>query len=106
MILVVLKCRNSSLDNYDSQKVYREADGAVHYDQVIDECKKRQSDNTGYWSDETKKDFVNASHWSLDKWISVLPKGEGQKKRFQYCLNPNYPLKLKNFHLCLNILNV
>ena len=22
------------------QKVYREADGAVHYDQVIDECKK------------------------------------------------------------------
>ena len=24
-----------------SQEVYREADGAVHYDQVIDECKKK-----------------------------------------------------------------
>ena len=34
-----------------SQKVYRETDGAVHYDQVTDECKKKQSDNTGYWSD-------------------------------------------------------
>ena len=30
-----------------SQEVYRGADGAVHYDQVIDECKKRQFDNTG-----------------------------------------------------------
>ena len=26
-----------------SQEVYREADGAVHYDQVIDECKKNIS---------------------------------------------------------------
>ena len=40
-----------------------------------------------------KKDFVNALHWSIDKWISVLAKGGGQKKRFQYCLNPNYPQK-------------
>ena len=34
-----------------SQNAYREDDGAVHYDQVIDECKKKLSDNTGYWSD-------------------------------------------------------
>ena len=58
-----------------SQQVYRGADGRVHYDQVIDECKKRQSDNTGYWSDEMKKDFVNAPHWSM----LVLAKGGGQK---------------------------
>ena len=57
-----------------SQEVYREADGAVHYDQVIDECKKKQSNNTGYWSDEMKKQFVNAPHWSIYKWISVLEK--------------------------------
>ena len=38
-----------------------------------------------------KKDFVNAPHWSFQKWISVLAKGGGHKKRFQYCLNPNYP---------------
>ena len=74
------------------QNVYREADGAVHYDQVIDECKEKQSDNTGYWSDEMKKDFVDdAPHWPIEKWISVLARGGGQKKRFQYCLNPNYP---------------
>ena len=75
MILIVFKCQNSSLDFFrHSQKVCRKADGAVHYDQVIDECKKRQSDNTGYWSDEMKKDFVNAPHWSIEKWISVLGK--------------------------------
>ena len=74
-----------------SQKVYREEDGGVHNDQVNDECKKTQSDNTGYWPDEMKKHFVKAPHWSVYKWISVLPKGGGQKKRFQYCLNPNYP---------------
>ena len=27
------------------------------------------------------------------KWISVLAKDGGQKKRFQYCLNPNYSQK-------------
>ena len=73
-----------------SQKVHREDDGAVHYDQVVDECKKNNSTNTGYWSVEMKKDFVNAPHWSIEKWISVLAEGGGQKKRFQYCLNPNY----------------
>ena len=33
-----------------SQKVHREDDGSAHYDQVIDECKKKQLDNTEYWS--------------------------------------------------------
>ena len=50
-----------------SQKVYREDDGPVLYDQVIDECMKKQSDNIGYWSDEMKKDFVNAPHWSIEE---------------------------------------
>ena len=74
-----------------SQKVYREADGAFHYDQVIGECKKKQSDNTECWSDGMKKDFINAPYWSIEEWISVLAKGGGDKIRFQYCLNPNYP---------------
>ena len=40
-----------------------------------------------------KKQFANAPYWSIDKWISVLAKGGGQKKRFQYCVDPNYPQK-------------
>ena len=52
-------------------------------------ARKKQSDNSRYRPDETKKDFVNAPHWSTEKWVSVLAKGGGQKKRFQYCLNPN-----------------
>ena len=74
-----------------SQKVYREEDAGVHNDQVVDECKKKLSDNTGYWSEEMKKYFVNVPLWSIDTWISVLAKGGGQKKRFQCCFNPNYP---------------
>ena len=27
--------------------------------------------------------------WSIDDWISVLAKGGGPKKRFQYCSNPD-----------------
>ena len=57
-----------------SQKVQREAD-----DQVIQECKNKQFDNTEHWSVEIKKDFVNAPHWSIDKWISVLAKEEDQR---------------------------
>ena len=76
-----------------SQKVNRQDDGAVHWDQVIDECKKKLSHDTGYWSVEMMNQFANAPFWSIDKWISVLAKGGGQKKRFQYCLNPNYPQK-------------
>ena len=76
-----------------TKQVNREADGAVHYDQVIDECKKKLSDETGYWSDEMMKQLTNVPYWSIDTWISILAKGEGQKKRFQYCLNPNYPQK-------------
>ena len=86
-IFVVLIVKNASLDFFDTVKqVDREEDGGVHHDQVIDECKKKQPDNTGYWSDEMQKHFVNAPHWSI-----YLAKGGGQKKRFQCCLNPHYP---------------
>ena len=40
-----------------------------------------------------KKQFACVPFWSINKWISVLAKGGGQKKRFQHCLNPNYPQK-------------
>ena len=92
MILVVFQCRNASLDYCGTvKKVSREEDAGVHHDQVIDECKKKQFDNTEYWSDEMQKDFVNAPHWSIEKWISVLAKVGEQEKRFQYCLILNYP---------------
>ena len=78
MILLVFKCQNSS---QHSQEVWREPDWAVHHDQVVDECNRKQSSDTGYWSDEMKEDFVNAPHWSIEKWISVLAKGGGRTKK-------------------------
>ena len=38
-----------------------------------------------------KEQFAKAPFWSIGKWMSVLAKHGGQKKKFQYCANPNYP---------------
>ena len=76
-----------------SKQVRRKEDGGVHYDQFIDECKKKLLDDPGYWSDEMKKQFALAPHWSIEKWISIPAKGGGQKKRFQYCVKPNQSQK-------------
>ena len=54
--------------------VHREEDGAVRFYDILEEFKKK---------------FVGALQWSICDWISTLAKGGGQKKRFQYCLNPN-----------------
>ena len=51
---------------------------------VTHECQKKHFDNIGHWSDEMKKEFVNVPYWSIEKWILVLAKGGGQKKR---CMN-------------------
>ena len=59
-ILIVFKCQNSLLEYFDTvKKENREEDAGVHYDQVINECKKKLSDDTGYWSDETKHQLAN-----------------------------------------------
>ena len=74
-----------------SQKVQREDDGAVHCDHVIEECKKSFQTIQGIGRTKlSKQQFANIPHWPIDKWISVLAKGGGQKKRFQYCLNLNH----------------
>ena len=71
-----------------SKQVRREEDGGVHYDQIIDECKKKLSENPGHWSGEMKKQFAFAPHWSIEKWISILANGGGQKNRFQLLREP------------------
>ena len=57
------------------QSVPRGSDGAIHYSDFIDMCRKKK--------------FDDASQWLLEVWISTLAKGRGAKKRFQYCVNPN-----------------
>ena len=56
------------------QTVDRDIDGAIQYNDIIEECKKKKVDG--------------ASQWSLEEWISTLAKGGGAKKRFQYCSSP------------------
>ena len=57
------------------KSVHREEDGAVRFDDILEEFKKKKVDG--------------ASQRPLNDWISFLAKGRGAKKRFQYWLNPN-----------------
>ena len=53
----------------------RGIDGAIHHNDIIEECRRKK--------------FDDASQWLLEDWISKLAKGGGAKTRFQYCVNPN-----------------
>ena len=52
---------------------------------------KNELEDSRYWSDEIKEKLSMAPCWSAEKWIDVLAKGGGQKKRFQCCLKPDEP---------------
>ena len=60
------------------QNFHRETDGAVRYEDIVEEFNKRKRTN-----------FEGASQWSLNDWISILEKEGRAKRGFQYCLNPN-----------------
>ena len=57
------------------QSVHRGGDGAIHYSDIIDVCRKKK--------------FDDASQWLLEDWISTLTQGGGAKKIFRYYVNPN-----------------
>ena len=64
------------------QSVPRGSDGAIHYSDIIEECRKQK--------------FDDASQWLLEDWISKLAKG-GTKKRIQYCVNPKNSCTVEQF---------
>ena len=51
------------------QSVPRGSDGAIDYNDIIEDCRRKK--------------FDDASQWLLEDWISKLTKGGGAKKRFQ-----------------------
>ena len=50
------------------QTVLREIDGAVLFDAVLEECRKKK--------------FDGALQWPLNDWISILTQGGGPRKGF------------------------
>ena len=54
-----------------------------------DESVRREAVRFDVLAERFRSRFASTSHWSVEAWISFLAKGGGQKKRFQYCLNPN-----------------
>ena len=55
----------------------RGIDGAIHYNDIMEECRKNK--------------FDGASQWLHEDWISKLVMGGEAKKIFQHCENPNSP---------------
>ena len=64
------------------QSVPRGSDGAIQYNDIIVECRKK---------------FDGASQVSLVDWISALAKGGRANKRFQYFGNPIFPINSSSF---------
>ena len=91
------RCRSSLLISFDIEKLVGKKRAGGPYDRIIEKCKEKLSKDSRYWPNEVKQDLKMAPHWSAQKWMVVLAKGGGQKKRFQYCLKPNEPERL----LCL-----
>ena len=77
------------------QNIPRESDGAVKYADIVEEFNKKK-----------REKFEGASQWSLDDWISILGKGGGAKRRFQYCLNLTLPDTLRISEPSRDILEV
>ena len=55
MITSVIKCQKPSPDCYDMINQSLEEAGAIHYSDIIDECRKKK--------------FDDASQWLLEDWI-------------------------------------
>ena len=79
------------------KEVDREEDAGVPCDRIVEKWNEVLSKDSRCWSDEVKQESKMAPHWSANKWIDVLSKGGGQKKRFQYCLKPDCPGRLLYF---------
>ena len=54
------------------QTVPRGSDGAIHYSDIIEECRRKK--------------FDDASQWSLEEWILTLAKGGGAQKKVSILL--------------------
>ena len=83
MNIIVFKCPNSSLDYFDTVKKFIEKmmEQSI-MTKLLMNARKRQSDNSGDWSDAMKKDFVNAPHWSIQNGYQFWQKVEDKRKGF------------------------
>ena len=70
-----------TLLRHDSS-IPREDDGVVRFDDLIEKFKVK---------------FVGTLQWTVSTWLNSLAKGGGEKKRFQYCLNPHSSDKFLHF---------
>ena len=58
---------------HDKNMSREEEEGAVRFDDLIEEFKVK---------------FVGTLQRTVDAWVGLLAEGRGEKKIFQYCLNP------------------
>ena len=94
MILAVFKCRNSSLDYYDTVKEFNEKlmEQSIAT-KVLMNARKSNSTimNIGQSTQRRNSSILHIGRL-LNEYL-FWQKVEGKKKGFQYCMNPNNPQK-------------
>ena len=68
------------------KNVGREGDAGVPQCRIIEECKKVQPEDSKYWTEEQRQRLLTAPYWSANKWMEVLAKGSGNKKKVSILL--------------------
>ena len=86
-ILIVFKSPNSLLDYFDTvnKLIEKKTEGSI----TTKLLKNARTIIRRYGTLVRRTDAAIRQCSELVTWISVLAKGGGQKKRFQYCVNPN-----------------
>ena len=65
------------------QTVLRGSDGAIHFNDLIEECRRKK--------------FDDAPQWLLEDWISTLASGGGAKKKFNIAWIQTLPINSCTF---------
>ena len=94
MILAVFKCRNSSLDYYDTVKEFNEKlmEQSITTKLLMNARKSNSTImNIGQLTQRSTSSMLHIGRL-LNEYL-FWQKVEGKKKGFQYCMNPNNPQK-------------
>ena len=95
MIFAVFKCRNSSLDYYDTVKKYNEK--MMEQSITIKFSMSARKSNSTMMNSGQLTQSRTSSMLHIGRLTNDISSGGQKKKRFQYCLNPSYLHRL--FHL-------
>ena len=81
--------RTSASSSTRTQNLSWKELGPMLYQEIVQspimKCQRNWSDEFWRLTDYLRNEFENSRYWSDEKWKSIMARGGGHKKRFQYC---------------------